>query len=179
MYYYKMKFLLAQMEEYLNDGRAIDATMGGLILGRPHDEGGIYFFVKKGDYYSLEGEVEGFEYILNFGATDFFEESSKRFHQYEKHKGDFEEYIPKPDIKILDTRREIEPKFLLFDDNKFSIINKHSTKGYLQTIDKMNRAITYKIIGENLAERIVNNTDTIEIKFYDESEGFVQISESN
>lgn len=84
-----------------------------------------------------------------------------------------------PDITILDTRREIEPKFLLFDDNKFSIINKHSTKGYLQTIDKMNKAITYKIIGENLAERIVNNSDTIEIKFYDESEGFVQISKSN
>ncbi|WP_140508705.1 hypothetical protein [Flavobacterium pectinovorum] len=179
MYYYKMKLSLEQMEEYVNNGRAIDATMGGLILGRSHDDGGIYFWVKKGNYYSLEGEVEGYEYILNFGATDFFEESSKRFHQYEKHKGDFEEYFPISHIKILDTRREIEPKFLLFDDNKFSIINKFSAKGYLETIDKMNKAITYKIIGDNLAERIFHNTDQIEIKFYDELEGFVQINQSN
>ena len=69
MYYYKMKYSLAQMEEYLQTGKAIDATMGGLILGRSHDEGGIYFWVKENDYYILEGEVEGYEYILNFGAT--------------------------------------------------------------------------------------------------------------
>lgn len=179
MYYYKMKFSLAQMKEYVNEGRAIDATMGGLILGRSHDEGGIYFWLKKGDYYSLEGEVEGYEYILNFGATDFFKESSKRFHQYEKHKGSFEEYLPMSHIKILDTRREIEAKFLLFDDNEFSIINKYSTKGYLETIDNMNKTVTYKIVEENLAERIFNNTDPIEIKFYDELEGYIQIDQSN
>ena len=179
MYYYKMKYSVAQMQEYINQGRAIDATMGGFILGRSHDEGGIYFWVKKGDFYSLEGEVEGYEYILNFGATSFFKESTKRFHEYEKHKQEFKEYLPLPHVKVLDTRHEIEPKFLLVDDNEFSIINKHSTKGYLNTIDKMNKAITYKVVGKNLAQRIFNITERIEIKFYDELEGYIEIEQDN
>ena len=177
MYYYKMKYSVAQMQEYINQGRSIDATLGGLILGRSHDEGGIYFWTKQDDYYSLEGEVEGYEYILNFGATSFFKESSKRFHQYEKHIQNFEEYLPLPHIKVLDTRHEKEPKFLLLDDNAFSIINKHSTKGYLNTIDEMNRVITYKLVDENLAERIFNRTERIEIKFYDEFEGYIHFEQ--
>lgn len=172
-----MKYSVEKMQEYISEDRAIDATLGGLILGRTHDEGGIYFWTKQGDYYSLEGEVEGFEYILNFGATSFFKESSKRFHQSKKHKQNFEEYLPLPHIKVLDTRHDIEPKFLLLDDNEFSIINKHSTKGYLNTIDEMNKAITYKLVGKNFAERIFNRTGRIGIKFYDELEDYVHIGQ--
>lgn len=177
MYYYKMRYSLEKMEEYLQNGQALDANMGGLILGRSHDDGGIYFWVKKDDYYSLEGEVEGYEYILNFGATNFFKESSKRLHQYEDHKGHFEEYCPDSHIKILDTKHETEPKFLLFDDNSFSIINKYSTKGYLNTIDQMNKAVTYEIVGENLAQYCFNREERIEIRFYDELEGYIQLKD--
>lgn len=179
MYYYKMKYSLAQMEEYLNKGRAINANMGGLILGRSHDDGGIYFWVKKGDYYILEGEVEGYEYILNFGATNFFTESTKRFHQSENHKHNFEEYLPSSNIKTLDTRNDPEPKFLLFDYNSFSIINKHSTRGYLNSIDQMNKAVTYEVINENSARLCFNHTERIEIKFYDNLEDYVDFEKTN
>lgn len=122
MVYYKQKYSLAQINEYLKTGKAIDATMGGLILGRSHSEGGIYFLVKENDNYVLEGEVEGYEYIMNYGATLFFSETNQRFHQNQKNVFSFNEYSPDPDIKILDTRHNVHPKFLLFDDNEFSII---------------------------------------------------------
>lgn len=179
MYYYKMKYSLATMEEYLKNGKAIDATKGGLILGRSHDEGGIYFWIKEDDYYVLEGEVEGYEYIMNFGATKYYSKSCERFHQYENHKHDFVEYIPSSDITLLDTRHGVEPKFLLFDDNGFSIINKYSTKGYLNTIDQMNKAVTYEIIGENLAQYCYNQNEKIEIKFYDTLEGYIHTRDSD
>ena len=74
------------MEDYINKGWAIDATYGGLIIGRSHDEGGIYFWVKKDGYYVLEGEVEGYEYIMNFGATNHYSKITNRFHQHDLHK---------------------------------------------------------------------------------------------
>lgn len=174
-----MKFSIEKVQEYLENGRAIDATMGGLILGRSHDEGGIYFLVKKGDQYVLEGEVEGYEYILNFGATKFYSKSCDRFHQYENHKHDFVDYSPPSGVTLLDTKSEGEPKFLIFNSDTFSIINKYSTKGYLITIDQMNKAVTFEIIGENLAQYIYNQKETIEVKFYDTLEAYIHVRDSN
>lgn len=177
-YYYKMEFSLDKMNEYIKNGRAIDASLGGLILGNSHDDGGIYFWVKRGDVYVLEGEVEGYEYILNFGATNYYSKSTERFHKYELHKHDFTNYEPDRRIKILDTRSLKEPNFLLFDSGGFSIINKYSTKGYLQTIDAMNKAKTYKEIKKDLAKVVHNSKEDIEIKFYDQIEGYIVEDES-
>jgi hypothetical protein len=41
----------------------------------------------------------------------------------------------------------------------------------------MNKAVTYEIVGENSAQLIYNQTERIEIKFYDELEGYVQMGE--
>lgn len=173
MYYYGMKYSTATMENYMAEGKAIDATLGGLILGRSHNQGGIYFWVKKEESYVLEGEVEGFEYILNFGATNYYSKSMHWFHKYEEHKHDFKEYTPPSHIKLLDTRQAIDAKFLLFDIGGFSIINKYSTKGYLNTIDQMNKAVTFKVVKENLAEYVHHSNEDIEVKFYDQYEGYL------
>ena len=161
------------MEDYIKRGWAIDATMGGLILGRSHYEGGIYFWVKENDHYTLDGEVEGFEYILNFGATKYYSKITDRFHQHDKHKHDFIDYNPPAHIKILDTRNTVEPKFLLFDSGGFSIINKYSTKGYLETIDEMNKAVTFEVVGDKLAKYVHHHDKEIEVKFYDTLEGYI------
>lgn len=161
------------MEDYINKGCAIDATYGGLIIGRSHEEGGIYFWVKKENYYVLKGEVEGYEYIMNFGATNYYSKITDRFHQHDLHKHNFVEYEPPSHIKLLDTRHNFEPKFLLFDFGGFSIINKYSTKGYLNTIDEMNKAVTFEVIGDQLAKYRHHNNKAIEVKFYDTIEGYI------
>lgn len=173
MYYYGMKYSLETMKSFKDEGRAIDATLGGLVLGRSHSQGGIYFWVKKENFYVLEGEVEGYEYILNFGATNYYSKSTDRFHKYEEHKHDFKEYEPPTHIKLLDTRQPIDAKFLLFEIGGFSIINKYSTKGYLNTIDQMNKTVTFKIVKENLAEYVHHNDEVIEVRFYDQYEGYI------
>ena len=157
-YFYGMRYSLNEMDELIKKGLAIDGTLGGLILGRSHDDGGIYFWTKEDSFYVLKGEVEGFEYILNFGATKYYSKITDRFHCYDEHKNDFVEYIPPAGIKILDTRTDFEPKFLLFDFDDFSIINKYSTKGYLKTIDTMNRTVTFEIIGDKLAKYVINES---------------------
>jgi hypothetical protein len=169
-----MEYSLEKMDEYLKNGMAIDATMGGLILGDSHDDGGIYFWVKRGNVYVLEGEVEGFEYIINQGATYCFSNITDRFHQAELHKHDFVDYEPDLNIKLLDTTSLKKPKFLLFDSGGFSIVNKWSTKGYLKTIDEMNKAVTFEKIDKKNARLVHNSNEPIEIYFYDNYEGYIE-----
>ncbi len=53
------------------DGTAITDNEGGLVLGPSHDDRGVWFLVRNTDNYLLKGEVEGYEYIFNPGATHF------------------------------------------------------------------------------------------------------------
>lgn len=76
-----MKRSIEPLEEMMKNNQAIDATYGGLVMGNSHDDGGMYFWVKSGDFYVLEGELEGFKFILNFGATNYFMNATDRFHR--------------------------------------------------------------------------------------------------
>lgn len=168
-----MEYSLEKMNEYLKNGLAIDATMGGLILGKSHDNGGIYFWVKRGEVFVLEGEVEGFEFVMNQGATHYFSKTTDRFHQPELHKHEFIDYEPDRNIKLLDTRSLKFPKFLLFNSGGFSIINKWSTKGYLNTLNEMNKAVTFENIDEKNARLVHNSNKPIEIYYYEKYEGYI------
>ena len=45
-YFYKMRYPISTMHEYEQNGLAIQASGGGLVLGRSHAEGGIYCWLK-------------------------------------------------------------------------------------------------------------------------------------
>ena len=67
--YYKMPLSVDEVESLIADDRALRADEGGLVLGRSHDEGGIYFLVRYGNQYLLDGEMEGHESCFNkFGG---------------------------------------------------------------------------------------------------------------
>lgn len=150
MYFYDMFFSLSTMEEYLKKGWAINGTKGGIILGPSHDDGGIKMWQRttEGNGYRLKGEVEGYEYILNPGASHCFDNIFSSINKYGEHKHDnWEDYEIPENITFMDTRRAVEPKFILLDAT-FSIVNKFSTKCYLQTIEQMNYARSYKQLDE-------------------------------
>jgi hypothetical protein len=178
MYWYKMQYSLAKMSDLVIKGQALDANLGGLVLGKSHSEGGIYFWVKRGNVYVLEGELEGYEYVMNFGATNYFNKCMDRFHQPELHKHNFKNYKPSKNIKLLNTLKLKEPRFLLFDSGGFSIINKYSTKGYLQTIDEMNKAVTFEEVEEGLAKLVYHSDKNIKVHYYDNYEGYIPMKDS-
>jgi hypothetical protein len=177
-HYYEMPFSFEEVDRLLKEGKAVEATMGGLILGRSHDEGGIYFLVKRDGRYVLEGEVEGYEYILNLGATWFYEKSTHIFHQHEKHTTPvFDIYEPAPHIVTIDARHPDGAKYILFETGGFSIMNRYSTKGYLETLDRMNKAVTFKRVGEKAAKTKINSRERIDIYFGNHYEGHFPASE--
>ena len=177
-HFYGMRFSVKTMLEYKDKGWAIEATKGGLVIGRSHDEGGIYIWVLRDTHYVLEAEVEGYEYILNLGATHYFKDMSHTFHRYYEHKKmGFVPYDPSLNIMTLDTRNSMEPKYLLFDTGGFSVVNKYSTRGYLQTLDIMNRSVSFESIGNNQARLVHNSTEPIEVRFFNESQGYIRRKE--
>src|ERR1700754_1304975 len=110
-HFYGMRFPIKTMSEYKEKGWAIEATNGGLVIGRSHTEGGIYIWVRRKEYYVLEAEMEGYEYILNMGATHYYKEISQTFHQYQEHKKlGFTTYEPPLGIMTLDAQHVMEPK---------------------------------------------------------------------
>lgn len=168
LYFYDMRLNAADMERYVKSGLAVHARSGGLLVGRSHEEGGILFWIKDGNDYVLKGEVEGYEYILNGGASSYFSEYLGLFNNHVEHAVDtFKIYLPDPIVSIIDTREDEEAKFLLFDHQDFWIVNKHSTKGFLKTLNEMNRAITLKPINSKEAILMKNTNSDIPIYFYD------------
>lgn len=169
-----MRFPIKTMKDYEKKGWAIQATMGGLVLGRSHDEGGIFVWIKNGNHYVLEAEIEGYEYILNPGAACYYKKIFPEFNKPYEHKYlGSPSYDPPAHITLLDTQHPMEPKFLLFELGHFAIINKYSSSGYLDTLDKMNKAVTYKFITADQAQVVVNSREIIIKRFFDQEEGFI------
>lgn len=165
MYFYNMYYSLETMQDYIDKGWAINGTQGGIILGPSHDEGGVKIWekTKEKNGYRLKGEAEGFEYILNPGATHCYRNQFSYINNYFKHKHKNWKYYDVPNsILNINTKRCGEPKFILLDAN-YCIVNKFSTKCYLTTIDKMNYARKYEVLDENTLKIIYVDLSPIEI----------------
>lgn len=143
-HYYKQRFDASYVDCLLKEGQAVDATNGGLILGRSHDEGGIYFLIRQHkDYYCLEGEVEGYEFILNSGANKYFSSyiGDVINKPFEHNVEEFIEYLPSEYIQTIDAGSISAPKYMVFSTGSFAIVNVHSTKAFLNTLNEMNNSI--------------------------------------
>lgn len=116
----------------------IDVRKGGLVLGRSHDQGGIWFITLTDENNVTFAELEGYEYIVNATSTidnmDIIETVNK-YNELE-----FKEYTPPESITVIDvTEFEQYNKqvLLVLSDNQF-IVNKHATKKHLIQIEQLN-----------------------------------------
>lgn len=159
----------------INTGLAIRADDGGLILGPSHNDGGIKFLVKTEDKYLLEGELEGYEYILNLGATfdcgDFFTILNNHI---EHSILGFQDYEPTLHIRNLDCRGILKPKYLVFEQGGFGIVNKFSTQGYLTSLDQINNNISYEMQSDGTFRVAYKSEEPIHLYFYGRYDGTVR-----
>jgi hypothetical protein len=168
-----MRYPINTMKEYEEKGWALQASGGGLVLGRSHEEGGIFCWIKQETDYVLEAEIEGYEYILNPGAAYYYQKIFDQFNKPKEHSYLSEPcYNPPPHIKVLDARGTFEPKHLLFELGHFAVVNKKSTSGYLETLEEMNNAVSYSIVRPDYAETVVHSRKLIIKRFFDQAEGF-------
>lgn len=120
----------------------VDARRGGLVLGNSHDNGGVFFLYQFPEGFRVFGELEGYEYILPREITQENQELIGEINNHDRDfENSFEEYqVPKNIITIDARKNNSQSKYILCDTRGgFAIINKHSTKIYLQKLDELNR----------------------------------------
>lgn len=144
-HYYQQLFTFEEIEKFKTDGAIIDATRGGLLLGPSHEEGGIYFLFQYSDGFRLYGELEGFEYIVKREAIlrnrNFLKSINNRSRDFT---GPFINYHYDSNISIIDARSdsvEYNSKYIILDvEGGFGIVNKYSTKRFLNVINDFNNS---------------------------------------
>ncbi|WP_299761350.1 hypothetical protein [uncultured Dokdonia sp.] len=146
MDWYMKKFDLKTIDKLKEENVIVNGSKGGLLLGPSHEEGGIIILVKYGDYYSLYGEAEGYEYIISPDLIDIalldyqFELINDRLRDISFNFNGEEDLskITTIDAKLTITSNKYKSKYVLLDNRRFAIINKNSTKRYLREIECIN-----------------------------------------
>ena len=124
----------------------IDGASGGLIIGNSHADGGIKVIHKDDlDRFEITFEVEGYEFLLNPFAT----KSKQNYVQElnERHKKEIKDFVPydiPKHIKTIDARPKIisgieHQRLIIFSAMPQQILNKVSSKNYLEELNKLNK----------------------------------------
>lgn len=125
----------------------VECINGGLLLGNYHCDGGVTVLreYNNENIYEAVAELEGWEYVMCEDATFHHKEYLHKINdEFDGSSPGFQEYEIPENVMIVDTRPIIPylkdtNKLLLFGQNSHFIINKFSTKKYLQELDKLNR----------------------------------------
>lgn len=122
----------------------VDGTSGGLLLGPSHDDGHLLVITEQFNIYYLYAYVEGWEYLMKPSKTKMHLEELKIINK--PINVGFKEYEIPENISILDCRDKIingvrEKTYLLISLPPYSqfIVNKRSTKKYLDRLEQLNR----------------------------------------
>lgn len=143
----KLMLTLADLKVIVQRDGIFDGTLGGLILGNSHSDGGIKVIrqYKNEELYEVFAELEGYEYLLNpFITTKEMEYLKKLNMEFDNTNEKFVEYDIPIGIGIIDTKSNLDNiketnKYILLDERAQWIINKHSTKKYLIELDNLNK----------------------------------------
>lgn len=124
----------------LMNGQIVDGRAGGLLLGRPHTEGGIPVIVRTdGDTFAIKHEAEGGEYLVNWQA---YNAAKARFDEINAHKEDEVIHLITPRVtpnsRLIHTRAAPSDKLLWVDRRGQFIINATATFRFLDEIEELN-----------------------------------------
>lgn len=130
----KVETLVQSTEFY-----TIDVRKGGLIIGRSHDDGGIWFAITSDTGVDvIFQELEGYEYIINGQSTASnitIIESINKYKELE-----FQAYTPPNNVTVIDVREfeQSNKQVLLILTNDQFIVNKYATKKHLAELEELN-----------------------------------------
>jgi hypothetical protein len=121
----------------LINGFALDARLGGYIVGRSHEEGGIKCFTEINEQFELIAEIEGGEYIINGGCAEEFEEQLRALNSTYDPQPNPEEALCLSQYSVVYNTSGTQEKILWVSGGGF-ILNKYATQKYFNIVEKMN-----------------------------------------
>ncbi len=121
----------------LKEGFAIDGRLGGYVVGRSHEEGGIKCFIETDEGFELIAEIEGGEYIINGGGAAEFEKELASLNALYDTESSLEEPVCISEYTCVYNTKGTQEKILWVSGGGF-IMNKYATRKYFQLIEKIN-----------------------------------------
>ena len=154
--YYEKRYSFDDILDMKEAGLVADATGGGLVIGPTHEEGGVKFLLRDDNGYSVIGELEGYEYVLNVATSFLLRNQFDKFNQPEIHKtGKFEEYPILENIRVIDARLPpgglFKSKLLIWEHRGHQMIfNRYSSKIHLELLNQVNNNYTFNYRPEGI-----------------------------
>lgn len=125
------------------DGHIVDGRNGGLVIGRSHAEGNIYFLAHYSDdflKFAFTGHMEGGEYLVNHLA---YSQHRERIHEINQ---DFDDEYSLSNLsigthtRVINTTADPFDKAILMDHRDMFIVNKYSTAKHLEELEQINNS---------------------------------------
>jgi len=146
IHYYEQLFNFKEIDIFFKEDAIIDAKQGGILLGPSHDEGGICFLQECHGGFKVYGEVEGYEFIINRRSNESNCTKLELINNIDR--DFFDDFKPYTFSKAILTINAASPdpdkykcKYIILDfKGGESVINKYSTKKYLEEINKINKS---------------------------------------
>jgi hypothetical protein len=121
------------------DGMIVDGRGGGLVIGRSHSDGNIYMIQEiSEERFSIVGNLEGGEYILNFDAYLSAKERLEEINSFKDEIEHMSSLCVTHKSRVLNTHSEPNDKLLWIDMRGQFIINKRATTKYFEEIEGIN-----------------------------------------
>lgn len=134
-----MHFSFQTFMAILINGWVVDGRSGGLVIGRSHDDGNIYFVTESPDNkFVISGHVEGDKYILNYSATEVHESRLLEMNEFYDEQYDYKNKNISSSTRVINTHAEPYDKFIWIDSKRTMIVNKYATAKYFDELEEIN-----------------------------------------
>lgn len=115
----------------------IDITLGGLVLGNRHSEGGIQVMQFTGNRFYHMCEIEGGEFVVNHFAT---KSNAAHLMEINKYANGDDEDIPASELVGIPVYEVPSGHWVLLRAPSMAIIRRTATKKYLSELTRINES---------------------------------------
>lgn len=122
----------------LDRNMIVDGRCRGLILGRSHEEDGIYTICGDNNSFLTNSSVEGGEYILNKQASETHRKELETINEYKEGINEFTlSFQFTPFMNILTCYCSPHDKMLWVEFDQF-IVNRAASQKYMERLNEIN-----------------------------------------
>lgn len=123
---------------FLSIGWIVDARAGGLLIGRPHETGGVLAFVEhEAGKFVITAELEGYEYIVQPAAYSAHKARIEEINMFQGPHPSLSVCNVTPATRMITVAAEPNDRMLLIAPGTF-VINKFATARHIEEIEKLN-----------------------------------------
>ena len=125
--------------DIFHQGGLVDGRRGGLVVGRSHEEGGIYILQQtEADRYEIQANIEGGEYVLSHKALLKFRERLEEINSWYENGSLVKTISVTSRTRVINSSATPHDRLILFDFRGQFVVNNLATTEFFEELEQMN-----------------------------------------